>query len=121
LRKWISSEPILNQEAAMSEKSYGKLVAEELVRAITRAVVYSVAALYIVYSLLGTLRQETKEAIEYSAQTAISETIAKILSDHDFNREILPKVKQSTKEAIEYTVDAANRKLVVSAQGKSKK
>jgi len=105
----------------MSEKGYGKLVVEELVRAITRTIVYSVAVLYIAYSLLSTLRQEAKEAIQYSAQTATSAAIGTILSDPAFNDDILPKIKQNTKEAIEYTVDVANRKLVVSAQGKSKK
>lgn len=105
----------------MSEKSYGKLVAEELLRAITRAIVYSVAVLYIAYSLLVTLRQEVKEAIEYSARTATSAAIGTILADPAFNEAILPKIKQNTKEAIEYAVDVANRKLVVSAQAKSKK
>lgn len=105
----------------MSEKSYGKLVAEELVRAITRAVVYSIALLFIANILLGTLRQDAKEAIEYAAQTVPGEAINTILSDPAFNRDILPKIKQNAKEAIEYTVSVASRKLVVSAEGKSKK
>ena len=105
----------------MDEKSYGKLVAEELVRAITRALVYSIALLCIVNIVLGTLRQEAKEAIEYATETVIGEAMYTIHSDPDFNQHILPKIKQNAKEAIEYAVDAASRKLVVSAEGKSKK
>jgi Na+-translocating ferredoxin:NAD+ oxidoreductase RnfG subunit len=105
----------------MGEKSYGKLVVEELVGAITRAIVYSIALLVVTNIILGTLRQEAKEAIQYAAQNAPGEAINTILSDPAFNKDILPKIKQNTKEAIEYTVNAASRKLVVSAEGKSKK
>ncbi len=105
----------------MGEKSYGKLMAEELVRAMTRAIVYSIALLVVVNIILGTLRQEAKEAIQYTAQTAVNEAIKAVLSDPAFSQDILPKIKQNTKEAIEYTVNAASRKLLVSAEGKSKK
>lgn len=104
----------------MGEKSYGKLVTEEVVRAVTRAIVYSIALLGIVNIVLGTLRQEAKEAIQYAAQTAASEAMYTVYSDPNFKRYILPSIKQNAKEAIEYTVDAASRKLVVSAAGKSK-
>lgn len=105
----------------MSEKHYGKLVAEELVRGITRAIVYSIALLCVAHIVLGTLRQEAKEAIEYAAQTAVDQVTNMILSDPDFNREILPKIKQNAKEAIEYGADALNRKASGSSDGKSKK
>lgn len=103
----------------MSEKSYGKLVVEELVRGITRAIVYSIALLCVANILLGTLRQEAKEAIEYATETVISEAIYTIHSDPDFNQHILPKIKQNAKEAIEYTVDMASRKMAI--ENKSKK
>ncbi|MBI3603094.1 MAG: hypothetical protein HY205_01415 [Nitrospirae bacterium] len=105
----------------MSEKSCGKLVAEELVLAITRAIVYSIASLCVAYILLGILRQDAKEAIEYAAQTAVEQATNMILSDRDFNREILPKIKQNAKEAIEYGADALNRKASGSSDGKTKK
>jgi Na+-translocating ferredoxin:NAD+ oxidoreductase RnfG subunit len=94
-------------------------VVEELVRGITRAIVYSIALLCVANILLGTLRQEAKEAIEYAAQTAVDQAIDTILSDPDFNQAILPKIKQSAKEAIEYTVDMASRKMAI--ENKSKK
>lgn len=103
----------------MSEKSYGKLVVEELVRGITRAIVYSIALLCVANILLGTLRQEAKEAIEYATETVISEAMYTIHSDPDFNQHILPKIKQNAKEAIEYTVDMASRKMAI--ENKSKK
>lgn len=103
----------------MGEKSYGKLVVEELVRGITRAIVYSIALLCVANILLGTLRQEAKEAIEYATETVISEAMYTIHSDPDFNQAILPKIKQSAKEAIEYTVDTLNRRAGVGASVKA--
>ncbi len=102
----------------MGEKSYGKLVAEELVRAITRALVYSIALLCIVNIVLGTLRQEAKEAIEYAAATVIDEAMYTIHSDPDFNQLILPKIKQNAKEAIEFAAAALSSQPAFSADGK---
>jgi cytochrome P450 len=91
----------------MAEKSYGQLLIEGIVRAIPWAIVFSLAFLITMKIFMGMLGQEVKEAIDFTAQTAVSASMNAVLSS-----EVFPKIKQNAKEAIEYTVHTVNRELV---------
>jgi cytochrome P450 len=91
----------------MTDKTYGQLLIEGVVRAIPWAIVFSVAFLITMKIFMGMLGQEVKEAIDFTAKTALNTSMNTVLSS-----EVFPKIKQNTKEAIEYTVDTVNRELV---------
>jgi hypothetical protein len=91
----------------MAEKSYGQLLIEGIVRAIPWAIVFSLAFLITMKTFMGMLGHEVKEAIDFTAQTAVSASMNAVLSS-----EVFPRIKQNTKEAIEYAVHTVNRELV---------
>lgn len=96
----------------MSERSYGRILVEEFVRAIPWAIVFSTAMLITAGFLMGMVRQEVKEAMEYGPSAAIRQTIHAVLNDPAFNQDLLPKVKQNMKEAIDYTIAMADRRFI---------
>jgi hypothetical protein len=91
----------------MTDKTYGQLLIEGVVRAIPWAIVFSVTFLITMKILMGMLGQEVKEAIDFTAKTALHTSMNAVLSS-----EVFPRIKQNTKEAIEYTVDTVNRGVV---------
>jgi uncharacterized Fe-S cluster-containing radical SAM superfamily enzyme len=91
----------------MTEKSYGQLLTEGVVRAVPWAIVFSLAFLITMKIFMGMLGQEVKKAIDRTAKTAVNASMNVLLSP-----EVFPKIKQNTKEAIEYTVYTVNRELV---------
>lgn len=91
----------------MTDKSYGQLLLEGIVRAIPWALVFSLTFLITMKIFMAMLGQEVKKAIDFTAKTAVSTSLNTVLSSSVF-----PKVKQNTKEAIEYTVHTVNRELV---------
>lgn len=102
----------------MEEKSCGQVLARGFAQAIPWAVVFS-AALLVTFSLMmGMVRQEIKEAIDYTAHSALHQAIREVLNDQAFNDRLLPKIKQNAKEAIEYTVTMAHRKPTASTECK---
>lgn len=105
----------------MSEKNYGQMVVEGFVRAIPWAVVFSAAFVLSAGVIMGMLRQEVKEAIEYTAKTAVRQSVRAILTDPELNQVLWPRAKQVVKEGIEYTITMADRKLNVSGGTKADK
>jgi len=105
----------------MGDKSYGQMLVEGFVKSIPWAIVFTVAALFIVNTTMNMLRQEAKEAMEYGAHMAVHQAIQEVLNDRDFNDVLLPKIKQNVKEGIEYTLAVADRKPAILAEGKHKK
>jgi len=91
----------------MTEKSYGQLLTEGVVRAVPWAIVFSLAFLITMKIFMGMLDKEVKKAIDLTAKTAVNAAMNVVLSS-----EVFPKIKQNTKEAIEYTVHTVNRELV---------
>lgn len=102
----------------MSEKSVGQLFKEGVVQAAARALVYGAALLLVTVLCMGVIKQEIKEGIEYSVQSALAHTAAVVVEDEVFNDVILPKVKQNMKEAIEYTIMRAKRELIAAPPAK---
>lgn len=88
----------------MNEKPYGRILMEHFVAAIPWAVVFSVALLGVTCIIVNYLRQEAKEAIEYTADYGIRNAIRATIDDPVVNGEIVPKVKQAVKETIEFAV-----------------
>jgi len=88
---------------------YGQLLTRGFIQAIPWAIVFSVAWLTMFNVMLGMVRQDVKEAIEYGAKVGVSQAINTVLHDPKFDQELWPKIKQNTKEAIEYAVITANR------------
>ncbi|MBI3809250.1 MAG: hypothetical protein HY284_02170 [Nitrospirae bacterium] len=106
----------------MDGKSYGQMMGEQFVRAIPWAVVFSVAVLITTNGVMGMLKQDVREAIEYTFKTAVHQSVHTIANDPEFNNVLWPKVKQNTKEAIEYTITMAERrKLAATSAGKGEK
>ena len=91
----------------MTEKSYGQLLTEGVVRAVPWAIVFSLAFLITMKIFMGMLGQEMKKAIDLTAKAAVNASMNAVLSS-----EVFPKIKQNTKEAIEYTVQTVNRELI---------
>ena len=105
----------------MGDKNYGQMLIEGFVRAIPWAIVFSVALLFTVSIILGVVRQEAKEAIEYTAKNAVRLSARAILNDPELNQVLWPRVKQVVKEGIEYTLITADRKLNAPAGAKADK
>lgn len=100
----------------MEEKSYGQLLTRGFIQAIPWAIVFSATLLVTFNLMMGMVRQEIKEAIDYTAHSALHQAIREVLNDQAFNDRLLPKIKQNAKEAIEYTVTMANRKPIASTE-----
>jgi hypothetical protein len=105
----------------MGEKSYGQMLIEGFVKSIPWAIVFTIAALFLVNMAMNMLRQEVKEAMEFGAHMAVHQVIQEVLTDRDFNDVLLPKIKQNVKEAIEYTLTVADGAPARLAEGKHKK
>jgi hypothetical protein len=105
----------------MGEKSYGRMLIEGFVKSIPWAIVFTVAALFIVNMTMNMLRQEVKEAMEFGAHMAVHQVIQEVLTDRDFNDVLLPKIKQNVKEGIEYTLTLADGMPAKLAQSRPKK
>ncbi len=88
----------------MGDKSYGRIFSENLVAAIPWALVFSVVLLILGGLFLDVIRQEAKEAIEYTSDYGIRNALRATLDDRTVTREIVPKVKQAVKETIEFAV-----------------
>src|SRR5438093_7159439 len=93
----------------MTDKSYGQILTEGIVRAIPWALVFSLTFVITMKIVLAMVGNEVKKAIDFTARTAIHTSMDTVLSS-----EVFPKIKQNTKEAIEYTVDTVNKELVAS-------
>ena len=91
----------------MTDKSYGQILTEGVVRAIPWALVFSLFFLITMKIFLAMVGNEAKKAIDFAARSAIHTSMNAVLDS-----EVFPKVKQNTKEAIEYTVHTVNRQLV---------
>ena len=91
----------------MTDKSYGQILTEGIVRAIPWALVFSLTFLISMKIFLAMLGHEVKKTIAFTARTAINTSMDAVLDS-----EVFPKVKQNTKEAIEYTVETVNKELV---------
>lgn len=101
-------------------KRYGQMLVEGFVRAIPWAIVFSVTVLITTNLVVGMVKQEVKEAVDYGAKTVARKTMNMVLYDPTFNREILPKVKQATKETIEYTATVASQRMGSGADKKAR-
>jgi hypothetical protein len=95
----------------MGDKNYGQMLAEGFVRAIPWAIVFSAAFVFSAGILVGSLRQEVKEAVEYTAKTAVRQSVRAVMNDPELNQVLWPRAKQLVKEGIEYTITTADRKL----------
>jgi hypothetical protein len=101
------------------DKNYGQMMVEGFVRAIPWAVVFSAAFVLSAGIVANLLKQEIKEAVEYSAKTVIRQSVHTLLTDPGFNRDLLPKIKQNVKEAVEFTFSTANRHPIVVMESKA--
>ena len=101
------------------DKNYGQMMVEGFVRAIPWAVVFSAALVLSAGIVTNLLKQEVKEAIEYTAQTVVRQSIHTILGDPAFNRVLWPKIKQNVKEGVEYTFTMASRHPIVVYEGRA--
>lgn len=93
----------------MTDKSYGQILTEGIVRAIPWALVFSLTFLITMKIFVAMLGHEVKKAVDFAARTAIHTSMDAVLDS-----QVFPKVKQNTKEAIEYTVQTVNKGLVAS-------
>ncbi len=93
----------------MTDKSYGQILTEGIVRAIPWALVFSLTFVITMKIVLAMVGHEVKKAIDFTARTAVHTSMDALLDS-----EVFPKVKQNTKEAIEYTVQTVNKELVAS-------
>ena len=76
----------------MEEKRYGQLLTRGFIQAIPWAIVFSVAWLAMFNVMLGMVRQDVKEAIEYGAKVGVSQAIHTVLHDSEFDKELWPKI-----------------------------
>lgn len=86
----------------MKEDGLGRLFVRQLVMAVP----WGIVALAVFFVAAGAMKQEVKEAIQYSAQTALSETI-RFVQD----TKLVGPVKQNAKESIEFTAITAKRQI----------
>ena len=91
----------------MAEKSAGQMMAEGFLRAIPWAIVFAVTVVITLKISMVMLGQEVKEAIDFTAKTAVNTSMDAIVNSGAY-----PKIKQNTKEAIEYTVQTVDTALV---------
>jgi Na+-translocating ferredoxin:NAD+ oxidoreductase RnfG subunit len=83
--------------------------------------VFAVVWLAIFTVMLGMVRQEVKEAIEYGAKVGVTQAIRTVLQDPEFDKELWPKIKQNTKEAIEYAAITTARQQATQSSTPAKK
>ncbi|WP_447974728.1 hypothetical protein [Nitrospira sp. Kam-Ns4a] len=107
----------------MGDKSIGRIVTEAFAQAIPWAIVFTAAAAFTAQVVMNMARQEVKEAIEFTATTAVRETVQLVLNDPVIGEHLWPLVKQNVKEAIEYTATVAAQQMASAqtAQGPKKK
>ncbi len=105
----------------MEERRYGQLLTRGFIQAIPWAIVFAVVWLAIFTVMLGMVRQEVKEAIEYGAKVGVTQAIRTVLQDPEFDKELWPKIKQNTKEAIEYAAITAARQQATQSPAHAKK
>lgn len=105
----------------MEERRYGQLLTRGFLQAIPWAIVFAVVWLAIFTVMLGMVRQEVKEAIEYGAKVGVTQAIRTVLQDPEFDKELWPKIKQNTKEAIEYAAITAARQQAAQSPAHAKK
>lgn len=89
----------------MNERSYGKILAEGFVRAIPWAVMFTLSVLTIFQVVTTVLRQESKEAIEYTSNYLVRNALRAAIRDPVLNDELVPKVKQAVKDTIDFAVN----------------
>lgn len=82
---------------------------------------FAVVWLAIFTVMLGMVRQEVKEAIEYGAKVGVTQAIRTVLQDPEFDKELWPKIKQNTKEAIEYAAITTARQQATRSSTPAKK
>ncbi len=105
----------------MGEKSIGRIVAEAFAQAIPWAIVFTAAAVLTAQVVMNMARQEAKEAIEFTAKTAVRETVHLVLNDEAIHEQLWPLLKQNVKEAIEYTATVAARQAAAAQRGQGAK
>jgi Na+-translocating ferredoxin:NAD+ oxidoreductase RnfG subunit len=88
---------ILNLEGLIMEKGYGQIIAESFVKALTWGVTLSVISIISLSIMLGMVKQDVKEAIDFTQANAIDNVM-----DAALGYDVFPKIKQNTKEAIEF-------------------
>ncbi|HBA27188.1 MAG TPA: hypothetical protein DCY98_07350 [Nitrospinae bacterium] len=101
------------------EKGYGQIVSESFVKALTWGVTLAVVSIFCLKIMLGMVKQDVKEAIDFAQKTAIQSAMNTVLS-HD----IFPKIKQNTKEAIEFTAITIDNQILskyLSEKGSAKR
>ncbi len=89
------------------EKGYGQIIAESFVKAVTWGATLAVILIISTNIILGMVKQDVKDAIDFAQKTAIRNAMTAVLS-HD----VFPKLKQNTKEAIEFTVTAIDNEIM---------
>jgi Na+-translocating ferredoxin:NAD+ oxidoreductase RnfG subunit len=90
------------------EKGYGQIIAESFVKAVTWGVTLAVISIFIVKILLGMVKQDVKDTIDFAQKTAIHNAMDAVLS-----YDVFPKIKQNAKEAIEFTADTVDEKIAL--------
>jgi hypothetical protein len=93
------------QEGPMNEKSYGKILAEGFVRAIPWAVMFTLSVLTVFEVMTTVLRQEMKEAIEFTSNYAVRNAVRATLRDPVVREELVPRMKQAVKDTIDFAVN----------------
>jgi len=89
----------------MNEKSYGKILAEGFVRAIPWAVMFTLSVLTVFEVMTTVLRQEMKEAIEFTSNYAVRNAVRATLRDPVVREELVPRMKQAVKDTIDFAVN----------------
>ncbi len=79
------------------EKGYGQIIAESFVKALTWGITLAVISVIGVSIILGMVKQDVKEAIDFAQTNAIDN-----IMDTALSYDVFPKIKQNAKEAIEF-------------------
>lgn len=101
------------------EKGYGQIIAESFAKALTWGVTLAVISIFCVKIILGIVKQDVKDTIDFAQKTAIQNAMDAVLS-----YDVFPKIKQNTKEAIEFTANTIDDQILskhLSEKGASKK
>lgn len=80
------------------EKGYGQIIAESFIKAVTWGITLAVISIIVLKIMLGMVRQDVKDTIDFAQKTAIHNAMDAVLS-----YDVFPKIKQNAKEAIEFT------------------
>jgi hypothetical protein len=89
------------------EKGYGQIIAEAFVKALIWGITFSVISIITINIVLGIVKQDVKDAIDFAQKTAIENVMSAVLS-----YDVFSKIKQNTKEAIEFTATTVDKEIV---------